>query len=291
MTDWTPPLIIVRDLVNDLVNDLGHDPDHDLRFSESDALGIKRCDAFDRLSLPTTVPASEHPWVLARRAQIEGMPPVLELIRPDGVTLCLDFSSGKARHRASEAGKGIQPLARALGLSTFRKREGVMPRIIDATGGLGQDAWALATLGATITVIERHPVVHALLDNALMRAAAEPASCETAARISLLQGRAEQLLPDLEADVIYLDPMYPERRRKKAGSRKGMQFLHALLGPPDEGGNDSLLSTALKSRAGRVAVKRPKGAELLAGSEQWQGQRTCIESPNTRYDVYHLSHT
>lgn len=280
MTDWTPPLILGRD----------HCPHGHMTSASTGA------DAFERLNLPdadagaeaSTAATSGNDWVLTRHPQTDTTPPLLELIRPDGVKLSIDFSSGKARHRASEAGKGIQPLARALGLTAFRKRTGAMPRVIDATGGLGQDAWALATLGVDMTVIERHPIVHALLANALERAAAEPATRDTATRIRLLHGQAERLLPTLESDAIYLDPMYPERRRKKAGSRKGMQFLHALLGPPGDDGNETLLSAALNSGASRVAVKRPRGAELLAGSEHWQGQRTSVESPNTRYDVYHL---
>ena len=102
-----------------------------------------------------------------------------------------------------------------------------------------------------------------------------------------MHGRAESILPSLAAQIIYLDPMYPQRSRKKAGSRKGMQFLHALLGQPDAEANNRLLPTALQCAAGRVVVKRPRGAELLGGAADWQGQRTEIASPNTRYDVYH----
>ncbi|MGQ7843908.1 class I SAM-dependent methyltransferase [Granulosicoccus sp. 3-233] len=272
VSDWTPPLILGHDLC----------PPAGMPSGQQDK------DIFDRLDLPRALTPPDDAWVLVRQPGNDNLPPVLELVRPDGVKLSIDFSSGKARHRANEAGKGIQPLARALGLSAYRKRQGGFPGVIDATGGLGQDAWALATLGVGITVIERHPIVHALLHNALSRAAAEPATRATAARVRLLHGQAEQLLPTLQSEVIYLDPMYPERRRKKAGSRKGMQFLHALLGPPADDGNETLLSTALHSGALRVAVKRPRGAPLLNGSELWTGQRTCVESPNTRYDVYHL---
>lgn len=230
-------------------------------------------------------------WVLVQRQSSEPAESAridtLELVRPDGVKLSIDFSSGKARHRAREAGKGIQPLARALGAPAYRKKFGQLPAIIDATGGLGQDSWALASLGMTITMIERHPIVHALLANALARAGEHPDTADIASRISLLEGSAEHLLPTLTGQVIYLDPMYPERGRKKAGSRKGMQFLHALLGPADTAAGARLLLAALQCSVDRVVVKRPKGAELLGDTGSWQGQRTEMESPNTRYDVYH----
>jgi 16S rRNA (guanine1516-N2)-methyltransferase len=162
-----------------------------------------------------------------------------------------------------------------------------MPAIVDATGGLGQDSWALASLGVTVTMFEQHPVVHALLANALARATDHAATADIAQRITLRHGRAEECLPLMAAQAIYLDPMYPERSRKKAGSRKGMQFLHALLGLPDDPADNRLLPVALQCQVGRVVVKRPRGAPLLGGADNWRGQRTEIVSPNTRYDVYH----
>lgn len=275
MSEWTPPTIIGFRVP-------GCDPRHS---------GLQVADLFDALAIPRHGSQPDNAWVLVQRPDTHALQAsqtdMLELIRPDGVTLSIDFNAGKARHRAGEAGKGIQPLARALGLPAYRKQFGQMPSVVDATGGLGQDSWALATLGVNITMIEQHPIVHALLANALARAAEHPATRDIARRISLLHGRAEVLLPSLTAQAIYLDPMYPERTRKRAGSRKGMQFLHALLGLPDGEANDRLLPVALQCPAGRVVVKRPRGAQLLGGAADWQGQRTEIVSPNTRYDVYH----
>ena len=275
MNEWTPPTII------------GFREDG----CDSRNSGVPVNDIFDTLGITLQESLPDNAWVLVQRqaaaAQDASQTDVLELIRPDGVKLSIDFSSGKARHRAGEAGKGIQPLARALGLQNYRKQFGQMPSVVDATGGLGQDSWALATLGVNITMIEQHPIVHALLANALARATEQPATGDTARRITLLHGHAESLMPALAAQVIYLDPMYPERSRKKAGSRKGMQFLHALLGFPDAEANERLLPAALQCSAGRVVVKRPRGAQVLAGAADWQGQRTEIASPNTRYDVYH----
>lgn len=276
MNEWTPPTVIgYREADCDSGNS-----------------GMPVADIFETLAMPLQESLPDNTWVLVQRhaadTQGSGQTDLLELIRPDGVKLSIDFTSGKALHRAAEAGKGIQPLARALGLPAYRKQFGQMPSVADATGGLGQDSWALATLGVTVTMIEQHPIVHALLANALARAAEHPATCNIAQRITLQHGRAEVLLPSLtEVQAIYLDPMYPERSRKKAGSRKGMQFLHAVLGLPDNQANNQLLPVALQCPVGRVVVKRPRGAQLLGGAQNWRGQRTEIVSPNTRYDVYH----
>ncbi|MFK7997248.1 MAG: class I SAM-dependent methyltransferase [Granulosicoccus sp.] len=224
-------------------------------------------------------------WLLTRR---NTQAAALSLVRPDGVSLTVDFVHGKSRHRTTESGNGAQALTKALGIKAYVKSRGTYPTIIDATGGLGQDAWALASTGCQLLIIEQHPVVHALLADGLARARNTPECANIAERISLHHGDASQHLQALVGDnihAIYLDPMYPERRRK-ANSKKGMQFLHALLGPPKDD-DPALLLSALRSGVSRVAVKRPKGAPLLSGTDQFAGQRTVIETPNTRYDVYH----
>jgi len=48
-----------------------------------------------------------------------------------------------------------QPLARALG----RKAR----RVVDATAGLGQDSFLIASLGPTVLALERSPIIAALL--------------------------------------------------------------------------------------------------------------------------------
>lgn len=137
-------------------------------------------------------------------------------------------------------------------------------------------------------MLERHPVLHALLRDAHERALQTESCHDIATRLTLIHTDASDWLmsqPAPTADVIHLDPMYPDKRRR-AASKKGAQFLHALAGPDTN--NSNLLPQALARAGSRVVVKRPQGAPLLEGSEHWFGQRTQIESPNTRYDVYHL---
>lgn len=239
----------------------------------AERLGTARDDAPD--------PPSE-PWTLLvdRDRRV--------LVRPDGVRLEIDFGAGRTAARQHERDLARQPLARALGVSRLRRRLGRPPAVVDATGGLGRDAWFAAALGCPVTLIERAPVVHALLESALARAASDPGTTDVAARVTLLAGDAATLLPRLEparAEVVYVDPMYPPVRRRAAVA-KGMQFLHALLGAPDEDDDARLLAAALAAAARQVTVKRPAGAPALAGDATFRGQRSRIESPGTRYDVY-----
>ena len=210
----------------------------------------------------------------------------LAILRPDGVSQTVDFTKGKSRHRSHEAAAGAPQLKKSLGVSAFKKRYARLPTVIDATGGWGQDTWAIASLGCSVTVIEQHPVVYAILACGLELARLEPGCADTAARITLINQDACTVLSDRQADVIYLDPMYPHRGRKKADSKKGMQILQTLLGPSDDELSANLLHAATNSIANRVVVKRPKGADALESTQPFEGQRFVIESPNTRYDIY-----
>ena len=245
-----------------------------------DRLGAARA----RLADPADATARERGWTL----RIDGLSRVLT--RPDGARLAIDFTAGRNAARAREGDLAGQPLARAIGLSRLRRRLGRPPTVVDATAGLGGDAWVFAALGCSVTLIEREPLVHTLLEAALGRAAATAATSELAARVRLLDGEATARLATLEraaADVVYLDPMYPPTRRRAAAG-KGMQFLHELL---DEETDDdgALLGAALGAAGHRVTVKRPKGAPPLAGDAAFDGQRSTIASPTTRYDVYHVA--
>src|SRR5690606_25669192 len=100
-----------------------------------------------------------------------------------------------------------------------------------------------------------------------------------------LKSQAEQ---NAVVDVVYLDPMFPQRDqnqqapKKQAQVKKQMQLLHLLL--PEDGEmdlGDNLLELAQKIGK-RVVVKRPRLAVFLAGKEpnhQWSGD-AC------RFDAY-----
>lgn len=195
----------------------------------------------------------------------------------DGLSLCAVNEPRLTPLRVTLASpeRGLsrrQPFARALGRDTRR--------VIDATAGLGHDALLAACLGCEVIAIERVPAVAALLDDALARAVALGAPRnDFTRRLSLVAGDARALLPGLApADAIYLDPMFPPKRKRGAASKKAMLMLRALAGDDDDAGE--LLALA-RTHARRVVVKRADDAPPLAPAPD-----AVYRGKLVRYDVY-----
>ena len=93
------------------------------------------------------------------------------------------------------------------------------------------------------------------------------------------QDSIAQLADMNQVDVIYLDPMFPERK-KSALVKKEMRLFKRLAGEDNDA--DQLLKSALASSASRVVVKRPKGAPVLASLKPTHE----IKAKKFRYDVY-----
>ena len=256
------------------------------------------------LPIVTTIPLPAH---LAHATAIR-QPETAVYLRYDARGLCLcqqgekgvvqvDFASGAAQHRRTQGGgeliaKAVQHTAR--------------PVVWDATGGLGRDSFVLASLNLAVHTFEQHPAVFALLQDGLHRAAQSPEIAAIAARITLHQGNAAALMPTLAAqigrpDVVYLDPMYPERQ-KSAAVKKEMAYFHALMEQPEnersefrrsqnansefrrsQNATDAALFQAARAVAQkRIVVKRPRLGEFLCGEKpayQYAGK-------STRFDVY-----
>jgi 16S rRNA (guanine1516-N2)-methyltransferase len=156
-------------------------------------------------------------------------------------------------------------------------------RAIDATAGLGQDAFLLAWKGCQVTAIERSPIVFALLQDGLRRALRAP-EVQSALhdRLRFVVGDARDLLRDLPAseapDVVYLDPMYPPRNKSALG-RKEMAILRRIVGHDHDAGE--LLTTARAVARRHVVVKRMRHAPPLGPHPI-----RVYEGTTTRYDVY-----
>ncbi len=226
----------------------------------------------EKLNIPLETDLTEKPDLLLGWHEEK-----LSLFPEGSGPVFIDFVAGKLAHRRQFGGGKKQPLARAIGLSSKKT-----PNVIDATAGMGRDSFVLASLGCEVQMIERSPVIAALLEDALYRAHQDTEVSLIADRLSVICADACDYLSEAgSADVIYLDPMYPEKR-KSAAVKKDMRALQMLVGPDQD--SQRLLKIALLKAKHRVVVKRPKLAEPLEG----QQSNSSISSPNTRYDIYSI---
>ena len=199
-------------------------------------------------------------------------------LRPDAAgPIRADFVTGAAAHRRQFGGGRGQMIARAVGL-----QPGIRPAVLDATAGLGRDAFVLAQLGCALTLIEREPLIAALLEDGLQRALSDPAIATIIARMQLIRGDAIALMQAWTGNppqVIYLDPMFPQRD-KSAQVKKEMRLFRVLAG--DDGDAPALLAAALALAANRVVVKRPRKAPAIAGNKP----AYALEGQSSRFDIY-----
>lgn len=180
--------------------------------------------------------------------------------------------------------------------------------VYDLTAGLGQDSLVLALNGASkVYMVERDVIVAALLKDALRRislvSSKNKIACLLAERLHLLVGDAKDVVMNMmqsndvmQADVVYLDPMFPPRT-KSAAVKKGMQMLHGLLDSQLKADEESLnerlseeqqlLETAIQSARARVVVKRPiKALPLGGGGEMTPRPSYAVQGSTNRWDIY-----
>ena len=191
----------------------------------------------------------------------------------------VDFVEGALAHRRQFGGGRGQAIARAMGL-----KHGKTPSVLDITAGLARDAYILASLGCTLTLVEQSPVLFALVEDGIRRGVMDEEAAGVLHNFMNLVNAdsvlyMEHMDRETKPDVIYMDPMYPERN-KSALVKKDMQILQHLLGKKQDA--ERLLKTALECAADRVVVKRPLHAKPVGNTEP----DTSIKTKKTRYDVY-----
>lgn len=190
--------------------------------------------------------------------------------------LAVDFTAGKQGYRLAADRVRHERLVKALG--------GIPETalaVIDATGGLGRDALVMAQAGFQVTVLERSPVLHAMLADGICRLQRdEPA---LAARLTLHHADSIDWLAHCTTPVfaVYLDPMFPQRQ-KSAAVKKDLLWLQQLESAPTPEQEDSLLALARRCADKRVVVKRPLRAPPLADkTPSWQ-----LAGKSVRFDIY-----
>lgn len=191
------------------------------------------------------------------------------------MTLSIDFTHPKLLYRLTKGGGKRQMIAKACGLQSLSS-----PTIIDACGGFGTDALVLASLGAKVIVIERHPLIFQALLSAYNQTVSHPVLAPILMRLTLLEGDAKIHIPNHKADIIYLDPMFPESR-KTALHQKNLSTLHQTVGYDNDA--HLLLPIALKYASYRVVVKRPRLATPIC---EEPAPHFSMSGKANRFDIY-----
>lgn len=227
------------------------------------------------LQLPVITDSAGYEFILSYRHNR------LSLSRPNESTqmgrVYVEFVQGAAGFRRKHTSREL--LIRAMGLHQDRP-----PTVLDATGGMGKDSFLMASYGCRVHVLERNKIVASLLQDGLRRASEHQDTHDIVARIQLSIRDSLQYLLDIareekKYDIIYLDPMYPERN-KSALVKKEMRMLQKLVGREND--TVQLFTAALSAARKRLIVKRPRTAPPLTDSTPSHS----LTGKTTRFDVY-----
>lgn len=191
----------------------------------------------------------------------------------------IDFTDGSTAYRLRRGAAQSHPLTKATGL--LRSPD---LTIVDATAGLGRDAFLIASLGFEVRLIERSTRVYDILSQA-MQAAREtnPELSAIVDRMTLLSGDAQDLLPDLNADIVMVDPMHPERT-SSALVKQEMRTLRDIVGSDPD--SMALVETALATARKRVVLKWPLRAAL---PDELRRPTFTLSGKTVRYDVFEVA--
>ena len=186
------------------------------------------------------------------------------------------FIEGPILHRL-KYGKGRgQNLAKAIGMKFNKNRT-----IVDATAGLGYDAFILASLGANVILIERSKIMFNLLQEALTEAKNFGGEISNIIkRMDLIYGDSKDILPKLQSEVILIDTMYKERK-KSALVKNSMRLVRDIVGSDLD--YLELIDVALNQASNRVVIKLPRYSEEKNNYKPYSHQ---ILGKSIRYDVH-----
>ncbi len=202
----------------------------------------------------------------------------LQVTLPEKKQIMIDFLSGKVNHRWRYGGGKNQLLAKACGLKNQKNQKEPLS-ILDATAGFGEDGVILASLGCQMTLLERSPIIARLLIDATNRLLQQEPSMQITVIAIDAFTHIKTLKPSMLPDIIYLDPMFPERK-KSALVKAPMRLLKTIVGEDQDA--DQLLPLAMQFAKKRVVVKRPK----LAPQLNQASPNITYTGKSCRFDVY-----
>jgi len=193
-----------------------------------------------------------------------------------GNPVVVDFSSGTIGFR------GRQNVRQELLVKAVLGRDKkTTPHVLDMTGGLGRDSFILACAGCKVTTLERNPLVFLLLSDGLYRAAMDFELQHIVQSIDLHFCDAVVAPGSANYDVVYMDPMFPERT-KSALVKKEMRVFRDVVG--EDVDVNQLFEQARNVAGKKVIVKRPRKSAFIKDKKPTYS----VEGRSSRFDVYQV---
>lgn len=186
----------------------------------------------------------------------------------------VDFVSGSLNYRIRKGGAGQELVVKAIG------PKDKYPKVLDGTAGLGRESFILASQGFQVTACEQSSLLYSLVEDAFLRWKAESQIADEKLRLEFINQKFENYLKSLidYPDVIYIDPMFPERK-KKASVKKEMKYFQEILQHDDHA--EEMLHIARSYPVQKIVVKRPAFAPIVA-KDIWRK----VESKSLRFEIY-----
>lgn len=204
------------------------------------------------------------------------------LFNNSGPIYC-DFAGGTAEYRRTQGKYSRKsPIARAVSVpgKTFEETH-----VVDATGGLGVDAFTLAFLGFKVTVIERDPIIYTLLQDGYQRGVQCQDTKKVLERMTLIHSDSFDYFNSVlsrppsenDVDVVFLDPMYP-LKDKVALPKKAMMIARRFL--PKTSSLEEFIEISRKVSKYKVVLKRPYY------EKSQNPETTTYSGRSTNFEVY-----
>ncbi|MEQ1723581.1 MAG: class I SAM-dependent methyltransferase [Pseudobdellovibrio sp.] len=188
----------------------------------------------------------------------------------EGNKFSINFVDNKQNYHKQKASIKSELISKALGTGRYGLN------ILDLSAGLGIDSVFLAQLGYSVTALERNPLIYLALNEAAKLAA--DAGLNLSLKFEFAEALAYLQNNKITADVIYFDPMFPQKE-KSALPRQEMVFFKNLVGQDADA--EEVLAAALSVKGiKRVVVKRPLKAPALLKPH------SSTEGKLIRFDIY-----
>lgn len=185
-----------------------------------------------------------------------------------GNKFCINFLEDRQNYHKKKLSLKKELLGRAMGSGRYGMK------VLDLSAGLAIDSIFLMQLGFQVTAVERNPLIFLALKKAAQQLSA-------GSQIQFVYSDALKFLKEDagEFDVIYFDPMFPEKI-KSALPKQEMVVFRNLVGA-DLDGDEVVAAAVHKPGIKRVVVKRPLKAPTL-----YKKPVSQIEGKLVRFDIY-----